>query len=120
MDIMTDDDGEIDGRFWAFMVSLVWPIYSIGAFAWNRRGKKDVTPIVLDMDNVRSGGPTTPSLRSIATTHTASDSIVSRISGKSNGCAEEECEVEGIWLKGSEDHRLKQEPCNNNRVSGAG
>ena len=34
LEVMADSGGSIDGRFWAFAVSLLWPLYAVLRYAW--------------------------------------------------------------------------------------
>ena len=72
MDFRTDIEGTADVWFWAFVVSLSWPIYSVMCHGWKiwHANACEVKDAVLEYDGVNSRrNPVNPSQRSRATTH---------------------------------------------------
>ena len=103
IDILTGSGGQVDGWFWAFILSLIW---SLGSLVRHYFASRSVT-----LDEIAT--PTRPlsrasSQRSCATTHTVSDSAASCASRDSK---EGDCESHGILLRKKGNYSLESTPC---------
>ena len=116
IDFITNSGGTTDGWYRAFLISLTWPLMSMLKMGWVlfspaiTNGSRDGECIG---DSVY--GATTPSRRSNATAHTASDSASSRRSVEQT-IGKEFC-ADGLLLKKQNDRgwagALASEKCGN-------
>ena len=111
MDFVTGSEGETNGWYWAFVISLLWPM--IG------RLKNKLSPLlcksvteVQNPDPVIDGFasvPVTPSARSYATSQTASDSV--RSQNSAGDVTGEQCDGSGVLLSKERDQPLAAAKC---------
>ena len=76
VDFPTGSGGSVGGWFWAFIISLLRPSYSIAKYGRDAMfGQKDEHPVVENEGESNRSALSTSSRQSAATTHTASDSV---------------------------------------------
>ena len=86
-------------------------MYSIARYGSKHCFAPTVEVMPDQSDNRRCEEPTTPSIRSCATTHTASDSVVSGRSGLEG--TKNECQATGLFSKKRSGQSLSDNTCTN-------
>ena len=113
-DFATDINSSMDGWFWDFIASLAWPFYALCSHLWKGRKKMGAEQFEQDQSEGAPSrlGATTPSQRSNATTHTASETASSRrCEGRRERERDEtECHSDGMLLRKRSDQKLTTEP----------
>ena len=104
VDLLTSNSSPSDGWFWAFLLVLCWPIYSAYSFLFASRPSKIEEHKPQAPAEVLRPLSRASSQRSIATTHTASDSIVSTTSIT-------QCDADGVYLRKNKGQPLNRVSC---------
>ena len=117
LDVLTNSGGPTDVWYWAFLLSLIWPACALCKHVWIFVYPTTSHPppeLVASADSERTV-PATPSVRSLATTHTASDSGSIR---KGHQQAEQSlvCGADSFFLLKSLASPLSESECHGGNV----
>ena len=100
VELLTDIEWDVDGWFWAFALSVSWPLFTAmryGVQCWAKHPAGGASDNERSEECERPRNPTTPPNRSCATANTASESTPSKRSERAHTGSE--FQAEGVYRK---------------------